>query len=82
LAQVALTSDTLTLSLHQPRAIAAPLLVFTDPEMPERLARLAAAGVHAAGVHAAPGLPAGLDPRANALLEAPEGTLLLLTTEG
>ena len=82
LAQVALTSDTLTLSLHQPRAIAAPLLVFTDPEMPERLARLAAAGVHAAGMHAAPGLPAGLDPRANALLEAPEGTLLLLTTEG
>jgi catechol 2,3-dioxygenase-like lactoylglutathione lyase family enzyme len=82
IAQVALTSDTLTLSLHQPRAIAAPLLVFTDPEMPERLARLAAAGVHAAGVHAAPGLPAGLDPRANALLEAPEGTLLLLTTEG
>jgi len=33
-------------------------------------------------MHAAPGLPAGLDPRANALLEAPEGTLLLLTAEG
>lgn len=72
-AQVALTSDSLTLNLHQPRAIAAPLLLFTDPQMPERLERLAAAGVHAA-----PGLPSGLDPRANALLEAPEGTLLLL----
>ena len=76
LAQLALTSDTLTLNLHQPRAIAAPLLLFTDPDMPERLARLAAAGVHPTR-----GLPAGLDPRANALLEAPEGTLLLLAAE-
>jgi catechol 2,3-dioxygenase-like lactoylglutathione lyase family enzyme len=73
LAQVALTSDQLTLTLHGPRTIATPVLVFTDPLMGTRLEGLAAAGVTAA-----PGLPAGLDPRANALIEAPEGTLLLL----
>ena len=73
LAQVALTSDQLTLTLHGPRTIATPVLVFTDPLMGTRLEGLAAAGVTAAA-----GLPAGLDPRANALIEAPEGTLLLL----
>ena len=72
-AQVALTSDTLTLNLHQPRAIAAPLLLFTDPQMPARLERLAAFGIQGSAE-----LPSGLDPRANALLAAPEGTLLLL----
>ena len=73
IAQVALTSDQLTLTLHGPRAIATPVLVFTDPLMGARLEALGAAGVQVA-----PGLPAGLDPRANALIEAPEGTLLLL----
>lgn len=72
-AQVALTSDQLTLTLHGPRTIATPVLVFTDPLMGARLE-----GLVGAGVQAAPGLPAGLDPRANALIEAPEGTLLLL----
>ena len=73
LVRVALTSDTLTLTLHGPRAIETPVLVFTDPQMPARLERLAALGVHGS-----PELPAGLDRRANALIEAPEGTLLLL----
>lgn len=73
LAQVALTSDQLTLTLHGPRAIASPVLVFTDPLMGARLEALEAEGVQGAA-----GLPAGLDPRANALIEAPEGTLLLL----
>jgi len=73
LAEVALTSDQLTLTLHGPRALPTPVLVFTDPLMGPRLEALAGAGVTGA-----PGLPAGLDPRTNALLEAPEGTLLLL----
>jgi catechol 2,3-dioxygenase-like lactoylglutathione lyase family enzyme len=73
LAQIALTSDALTLTLHGPRAIAAPVLVFADPLMPARLEALAGNGVTGSAE-----LPAGLDPDANALLEAPEGTLLLL----
>lgn len=72
-AQLALTSDTLTLSLHRPRVIQAPLLVFTDPAMPARLERLAALGIVGSA-----DLPAGLDRRCNALLETPEGALLLL----
>jgi catechol 2,3-dioxygenase-like lactoylglutathione lyase family enzyme len=72
-AQLALTSDTLTLTLHPPRALEAPVLVFTDPLMPARLDSLAALGIIGST-----DLPAGFDRRANALLEAPEGTLLLL----
>ena len=73
LAQIALTSDTLTLSLHRPRMIEAPVLVYTDPLMPACLERLATLGIHFSA-----DLPPGLDRRSNALLEAPEGTLLLL----
>jgi catechol 2,3-dioxygenase-like lactoylglutathione lyase family enzyme len=73
LVQVALTSDALTLTLHRPRSIAAPVLVFADPLMPMRLEALAGSGIVGSEV-----LPAGLDPRANALLETPEGALLLL----
>lgn len=68
-----LTSDHLGLALHRPRTLEAPALVYTDPRMPELLARL-----DERGVARARGLPRGLDPAANALLEAPEGTLLLL----
>jgi catechol 2,3-dioxygenase-like lactoylglutathione lyase family enzyme len=73
LAQIALTSDALTLTLHRPRAIAAPVLVFADPLMPARLEALAGSGIVGSAE-----LPQGFDPSANALLEAPEGTLLLL----
>jgi catechol 2,3-dioxygenase-like lactoylglutathione lyase family enzyme len=73
LVQLALTSDTLTITLHRPRGLEAPALVFTDPQMPTRLEQLAALGIEGSG-----DLPPGLDGRANALLEAPEGTLLLL----
>ena len=72
-AQLALTSDALTLTLHPPRTLGAPVLVFTDPLMPTRLENLAALGISGSA-----DLPVGLDRRANALLEAPEGTLLLL----
>jgi catechol 2,3-dioxygenase-like lactoylglutathione lyase family enzyme len=73
LAQLALTSDSLTVTLHRPRTSAAPLLVFTDPLMPARLEKLASLGLTGST-----DLPAGFDRRANALLEAPEGTQLLL----
>ena len=73
LEQLPLTSDHLSLALHRPRTLEAPALVFTDPEMPALLAR-----IDQLGVPRAPDLPRGLDPRRNALLEAPDGTLLLL----
>ena len=71
--QIALTSDTLTLAVHSPRAMAAPVLVFSDPQMAERLERLTARGVEVSSE-----LPRGLDRSNNALIEAPEGSLLLL----
>src|SRR5882672_3074097 len=49
LMQLALTSDTLTLTLHRPRVLEVPLLVFTDPQMPERLAQLANLDVQGSG---------------------------------
>ena len=72
--RLALTSDHLDLAFHPPRVSPEPLLVFTDERMSERIARLREQG-HATGGS----LPAGLSPRENALLRAPEGTLLLLT---
>ena len=73
LLQLALTSDTLTLSLHRPRLLEEPLLVFTDPDMPGRIAQLAAKDIVGSN-----DLPRGLDRQTNALLESPEGTQLLL----
>lgn len=54
----------------------APVLVYSDPAMPARIAAL-----RDSGHRFAPRLPRGLDPQGYALLEAPEGTWLLLTTE-
>ena len=54
----------------------APVLTFSDPRMGERIADL-----RAKGFRFVERLPRGLDARATALLEAPEGTLLLLTTD-
>ena len=70
-----LVSDHLSLGLHAARTLAAPLLVFVDPDMADKLS-----GLEAAGIERSPRLPHGVDPRGNALLEAPEGTLLLLLT--
>lgn len=53
-----------------------PVLTFSDPTMPERIAALREQG-HRFVDHR---LPRGMNPRENALLEAPEGTWLLLTT--
>jgi len=53
----------------------APVLTFSAPDMTERIVRL-----RERGLPFRDRLPRGLSARDNALLEAPEGTLLLLTT--
>jgi catechol 2,3-dioxygenase-like lactoylglutathione lyase family enzyme len=70
---VPLRGEDLELALHRPRFFAEPLLVFRDPDMPARIAHLRQMGI---GALEAP--PRGLDPQANSLLAAPEGTTLLL----
>jgi catechol 2,3-dioxygenase-like lactoylglutathione lyase family enzyme len=72
-AHLPLTSDHLDLAFHQPRTLDQPMLVFRDPRMRERLARIRALGVKESGE-----LPRGLPEAGNALIEAPEGTMLLL----
>lgn len=68
--------DAVGLALHRPRFFAEPLLVFADADMPWRLAHL-----RELGIDSIESPPAGLDPRANALLLAPEGTALLLVQD-
>jgi catechol 2,3-dioxygenase-like lactoylglutathione lyase family enzyme len=68
-----LTSDYLDVSFHRPRTLDRPALVFKDPDMRSRIAKLQDLGVKFSSE-----LPRGLDPASNALLEAPEGTTLLL----
>ena len=53
-----------------------PVLTFSDPAMAARIAEL-----REKGHRFVERLPRGMDPRQNALLEAPEGTWLLLTPE-
>ena len=76
LVQAVLTSDALNLGLHAPRALPDPLLLFACADAPARIAQLVALGVVPS-----PDLPRGLDPAGNMLIEAPEGTLLLLAQE-
>jgi catechol 2,3-dioxygenase-like lactoylglutathione lyase family enzyme len=71
-----LTSDHVDLAFHAPGLLPAPCLVFTASDMPARIA-----GLRAAGERFATDLPHELDPKGSALLEAPEGTQLLLLTE-
>jgi catechol 2,3-dioxygenase-like lactoylglutathione lyase family enzyme len=68
-----LTSDHLDLAFHRPRTFDAPMLVFTDPQMRERIEKLREMDIPLSRE-----LPRGLDPKSNALIEAPEGTALLL----
>jgi catechol 2,3-dioxygenase-like lactoylglutathione lyase family enzyme len=72
-AHLPLTSDHLDIAFHRPRTLDRPMLVFRDANMRERLARIRAMGMRDAGE-----LPRGLPPAGNALIEAPEGTPLLL----
>jgi len=78
---LALTSDHLDLVLHRVRSLGMLTLIFTPGESQEsslatRVAQLRAAGLEPAGRGG--GLPAELDPAMSALIEAPEGTRLLL----
>jgi len=68
-----LTSDHLDLAFHRPRTFDSPVLVFSEANMPERIASLRELGIRTEA-----GLPRGLDSAGNALVEAPEGTMLLL----
>jgi predicted lactoylglutathione lyase len=72
-----LTSDRLNLGLYRTRAFRRPLLTFEDADMRERLARLRERGLKLLDE-----MPDSLDDSTNAILEAPEGTrLLLMQTE-
>jgi catechol 2,3-dioxygenase-like lactoylglutathione lyase family enzyme len=71
-----LTSDTLDIAFHRPRTRDVPMIVFSDPDMPARIARL-----RELGVEMSRDLPRGVAPGANAFIEAPEGTSLLLLHE-
>jgi hypothetical protein len=72
---IGFTSDTLNVSLLRTSALERPALVFAEADMPDRIQRLGESGFEFSR-----DLPRMLDPEGNALLEAPEGTLLLLTT--
>jgi hypothetical protein len=71
--RMSMTSDLIDLGVHRPRTLEAPVLVFVAADMGERIERL-----RALGCEFSDDLPRGLDPRHSALLEAPEGTALLL----
>lgn len=72
---IGLTSDSLDVALVSGSALSLPTLLFTDSAMPKRIGALADAGIEFARR-----LPGKLDPARHALLVAPEGTQLLLTT--
>jgi hypothetical protein len=71
--RMSMTSDHIDLAVHRPRTLDRPMLVFAAADMGERIERLKSLGVALSG-----DLPRGLDPRHAALIEAPEGTALLL----
>ena len=74
--RIGLTSDSLDVALLRTSHLDRPALVFREPDMPDRIRRLRESGVEFSRE-----LPRMLDPARNALLVAPEGTQLLLTTE-
>lgn len=74
---IGMTSDSLNVALLRTTRLDGPALVFTDADMAGRIREL-----RDSGIDFSTRLPRGIDPARNALLEAPEGTLLLLTTGG
>lgn len=70
---VPLTSDGIDLAFHERRLCAQPLLVFECTGLAARIALL-----RQQGVAVRPDLPRGIDRKRGALIESPEGTLLLL----
>jgi catechol 2,3-dioxygenase-like lactoylglutathione lyase family enzyme len=71
-----LTSDHLDIAFHRPSTHDVPMIVFTDSDMPARIARL-----RELGVAMSRDLPRGIAAGSNAVIEAPEGTTLLLLQE-
>ncbi len=71
---IGMTSDSFDVALVAGGALTRPALMFTDAAMPARIRMLADKGAEFAR------LPGGLDPSRHALLVAPEGTQLLLST--
>ena len=71
--RMSMTSDHFNLAVHRPGTLDVPMLVFASADMGERIERL-----REMGCEFSKDLPRGLDPRHNALLRAPEGTVLLL----
>jgi catechol 2,3-dioxygenase-like lactoylglutathione lyase family enzyme len=67
-----LTSDGIDLALHSPRLLPSPALVFCEEDMEARIHQLRQSGVQFEPP------PRVLAATGNAMLEAPEGTLLLL----
>lgn len=72
---IGLTSDSLNVALLRGGTLRRPALVFTDAEMPARVAKLAESGFEFQRR-----LPGNLDASRHAMLIAPEGTQLLLAT--
>lgn len=72
-AHLPLTSDRLDLGFHEPRSFDAALLVFECSDSARHIARLRELGIELSSQ-----LPRGLDRKQCALLQAPEGTALLL----
>jgi catechol 2,3-dioxygenase-like lactoylglutathione lyase family enzyme len=72
---IGLTSDSLNVALLAAGTLKAPALAFAEADMPARIAKLAEAGFEFARRP-----PGGPDAARHALLVAPEGTQLLLTT--
>lgn len=72
-ARTSLTSNLLNLGLYRTRALRQPVLTFEDPDMRERLTHLRERGFKLSDE-----MPDSLDEATNAVLEAPEGTRLLL----
>jgi len=73
-ARVVVASRDLNVGLYDTE-LRGPVLTFSDPAMPERIAML-----RERGLPFLERLPRGLSAREHAMLQAPEGTLLLLTT--
>jgi catechol 2,3-dioxygenase-like lactoylglutathione lyase family enzyme len=72
--KVVLAGSDINIALYD-LELRAPVLAFSDPQMGARIEAL-----REKGLRLAPRLPRGLDPHSTAILEAPEGTPLLLVT--
>ncbi|HEV2271424.1 MAG TPA: hypothetical protein VGR92_18375 [Steroidobacteraceae bacterium] len=73
---VLLRGNGIDLALHRPRFFAEPLLIFRNADMAARIT-----GLRELALGPLQPPPRGLDAKANALLTAPEGTVLLLLQE-